>query len=190
MQNICLPVASLFPWELSVNLAQLLGLQGPWWHQVCRDTDCLCPRSYGLIRVFFRSSCSWQSEGLFGQSFSIAPPIQALRGLPCLGSFSAVQGIRHKEGPPWLGSYSVVQCLKHLMGQPLYCSAADAGWPVRRGYGDGSTNYAWLSSITLLPWLPGFPPQACSTTTSSLTSPPSVSPQTTAALTLGLLHNP
>ena len=74
------------------------------------------PRSYGLIRVFFRASCSWQSEGLFGQSFSIAPPIQALRGLPCLGSFSAAQGIRHKEGLPWLGSYSVVQCLKHLMG--------------------------------------------------------------------------
>ena len=48
-------------------------------------------------------------ECLFGQSFSIAPPIQALRGLPCLGS------------------YSVVQCIRHLMDQPLYCSAANAG---------------------------------------------------------------
>ena len=27
--------------------AQLLGLQGPWQHQMCRDTDCLCHRSYG-----------------------------------------------------------------------------------------------------------------------------------------------
>ena len=62
-----------------------------------------------------------------------------LRGLPCLGSFSAVQLIRHMEQPPtwgptlhqalkgapWMGSYSVVQRLRHLVGQPLYCSAAD-----------------------------------------------------------------
>ena len=62
--------------------------------------DCLCHRSYGPIRVFFQASCSWPSEGLFGQFFSIAPPVQALRGLPCLGSFSVVQCIRHIEGPP------------------------------------------------------------------------------------------
>ena len=30
--------------------------------------------------LFFRASCGWRSEGLFGQSFSAAPPIQALRG--------------------------------------------------------------------------------------------------------------
>ena len=30
----------------------------------------------------------------------LAWPIQALRGLPCLGSFSVVQCIRHIEGPP------------------------------------------------------------------------------------------
>ena len=46
------------------------------------------------------------------------------------------------------------------------------------------------SSIVLLPWLPGFPPQALSTTMSCLTSPRSVLPQSTAALTLKLLHNP
>jgi len=84
----------------------------------------------------------------------------------------------------------VVQCVKHLMGQPLYCSAADAGVWGERGNGDGSTPYAWLSSITLLPWLPGFPPQAFPTTVSSLTSPLSISPQSTAALALKLLHNP
>ena len=39
-----------------------------------------------------------------------------------------------------------------------------------RGYGDDFTHYAWLSSISLLPWLPGFPPQAFPTTVSSLTS--------------------
>ena len=31
--------------------------------------------------------------------------------------------------------------------------------------------YVWLSSIALLPWLPGFPPQAFPTTASSLISP-------------------
>ena len=107
---------------------------------MCRDTDYPCRRSYGPIRVFFQASCSWRSEGLFGQSFFITPPVQALRGLPCLGSFSVVRHIRHIEGPHgwgparqalkgalWVGSCSLVQCVRHLMGQPLYCSAADAG---------------------------------------------------------------
>ena len=76
------------------------------------------------------------------------------------------------------------------MGQPFYCSAADAGMWGERGSGDGSTPYAWLSSITLLPWLPSFPPQAFPTTIYSFTSPPSVSLQSTAALPLLLLHNP
>ena len=57
-----------------------------------------------------------------GQSVSVAQPIQALRGLPCLGSFS-VWRVRHIEGPsagvllcksvhpslkgaPWVGSCS------------------------------------------------------------------------------------
>ena len=124
---------------------------------------------------FFRASCSWWSEGLFGQSFSVARPAQALRGLPCLGSFSVVWRIRHKEGLPCLGSYSVdqhvkhlkgnpgwaptpAQCIGHLMGQPLCCSAADAGVWGERGYGDGSTRCVWLGSIALLLWLPSFPP--------------------------------
>ena len=61
------------------------------------------PQSYGPIRVFIPASCSWRSEGLFGQSLSVAPPVQALRGLPCLGSFSVVLGVRHIEGPPGWG---------------------------------------------------------------------------------------
>ena len=56
-------------------------------------------RPYGL----FRASCSWGSEGFFGQSFSVAPPVQALRGLPCLGSFSVFLHIRHIEGAPLAG---------------------------------------------------------------------------------------
>ena len=116
----------------------------------------LCPYQ----SLFSKASCSWQSEGLFGQSFSVALPVQALRGLPCLGSFSVVRHIRHIQvaplagvllcrsvhqafkGTPWIGSCSVVQCVRHLMGQPLYCSAANAGVWGERGYGDGSTHYA------------------------------------------------
>ena len=48
-----LPVAALPQWELSVKVVQLFGLRGPWWHQVCRATDCLRCRSYDPIRVFW-----------------------------------------------------------------------------------------------------------------------------------------
>ena len=131
--KIFLPVVALPQWELSVKVAKLLGLWGPWWHQVCRDTDCLHCGSCGPIRVFLWASCSWQSKRLFGQSFLVAPPVQALRGLSCLGSFSVFQCIRHIEGQPlagvilcslecqalkgapWVGSYSVVQCIRHLI---------------------------------------------------------------------------
>ena len=113
-----LPVAALPEWELSVKVVQLLGLWGPWWRQVCRDTDCLHHRSYGPIRVFFQSSRSWQSEGLFGQSFSVALPVQALTGLPSLGSFSVVWWVRYIEGHLWLQSYAVDWRIRHLKGQP------------------------------------------------------------------------
>ena len=93
-----LPVAALPQWELGMKAAQLLGLPGPWWRQVFRDTDCLIGRSCGPIRVFFWASCSWGSEGLFGQSFFLALPVQALRGLPCPGSFSVFRSISHIEG--------------------------------------------------------------------------------------------
>ena len=55
------------------------------------------------LSVFSQASWSWRSEGLFGQSFPIALPIQVLRGLPCLGSFSVVWCIRHIEGRPGWG---------------------------------------------------------------------------------------
>ena len=146
------------------------------------------------------------------QSFSIVPPLQALRGLPCLGSLlCCLECQAHKrpraltsQPPCCLGSYSADRHIRHLkghlggvllcssvlrslMGQPLYCSAANPGVRGKRGYGDGSTPYVWVSSITLLPWLPNFPPQAFVSTVSSLQS---ISQQATAALTLGFLHNP
>ena len=118
---------------------------------------------------------------------------------------------KHREPslppPPWLGSYSVDHHISHLKEHPgwvlLYSSihqAFDGSAPLLfscqwwhiggESYGDGSTQYTWLSSIALLPWLPSFPPQAFPTTISSLTPPQSVSLQSTSALTLGLLHNP
>ena len=60
------------------------------------------------------------SEGLFGQSFSVAPPIHIFKGLPCLWPFSVVQCMRHIEGSPWLGSNSVDWCVRHLKGHPRW----------------------------------------------------------------------
>ena len=68
----------------------------------------------------FSASCSWWPEGLFGQTFSVAPLDQALRGLPCLGSFSVVWHIQHIDGPLWLGSYSVDWRIRHLKGHPAW----------------------------------------------------------------------
>ena len=200
-----LPVAALPQWELNVKVAQLLGLQGPWQHQVCRDTDCLRHRSYGPIRVFSPACCSWRSEGLLGQSFSLALPVQALKRLPCLGSFSVVPHVRHIEGPSWLESYSVDWLISHLKEHPrwgpaLWFSASCVWWasfsivqlPMlvcgEREAMDGAI--CVIQQYRLLPWLPSFPSQAFPTTISSLISPQSVSPQSTAALALGLFHNP
>ena len=70
------------------------------------------------------------------------------------------------------------------MGQPLYCSAADAGLCGERPWGCFHplcmTQQYRLASMAA--WL--------SSTISSLTSSRSISPQSTAPLTLGLLHNP
>ena len=41
-----------------------------------QDMNCLHRRSYGPVRVFSRAFCSWQSEGLFGRSFSLTLPVQ------------------------------------------------------------------------------------------------------------------
>ena len=82
-----------------MKVVKLLGLQGLWWRKVCRDSDCLCPGVMSLSESFFEPVVAGD-QSLFGQSFSIAPPVQALRGLPYLGSFSAVLHVRHIEGPP------------------------------------------------------------------------------------------
>ena len=80
-------------------------------------------------------------RSLFGQSVSVVPPIQALRGLACRGTSLCLVSKAH-WGALLAGLFSAVQCIRRLMGQPLYCSAAGAGVRGERGYGDGSTPYA------------------------------------------------
>ena len=61
----------------------------------------------------------------------MALPIQALTGLPFLGS-SVFQHIRH-IGSPMAGVLLCSSVFRCLMGQPLYCSAANAGVWEREG---------------------------------------------------------
>ena len=165
----------LSQWELSIKVMQLLGLWVPWWHQVAGTWTASAVGVMALSEFFFWVSCSWQSEGLFGQLFSVALPVQALRGPPCLVSFCCSECQAHRGAPldgfllcssahwslkgvPWVGSYCVVQCTRDLMGQPLYGSAANAGVWGERGEGDGSPQYVWLSSTAFLHRY--FPPQS------------------------------
>ena len=142
-----------------MKVVQLLGLQGPWRCQVCRDTDCLPCKSYGPIRVFFEPLVAGDQKApltslspklcQFGHLEAPLPGVllccwahQAHRGAPLAGVPLCRSAHRSLKGAPWVGSCSVVQCVRHLMGQPLYCLAADAGLWRERGYGDGSTPYA------------------------------------------------
>ena len=140
--------------ELSMKVAQLLGLQGPWQHQLFRDTNCLCHRSYGPICwgffcLFFLFVCFGFFEPLEpGDQDSLAslslwlphsgtyraplPEVflcysaRAHRGAPQDGVLLCRSVHQALKGAHWVGSCSVVQCIRHSMGQPLYCSAADA----------------------------------------------------------------
>ena len=125
-----------------MKMVQLLSFQGTSQHQVCRDTDCLCLRSHGPESSFEPVVAGDQKASL--SSLSPIPPVQALRGLPCLGSFTVIWPIRHIEGATlavfllcrlarqalkgasWVESYSLVQCIRHLMAQSLYFSAVVA----------------------------------------------------------------
>ena len=127
---------------MSVKVVQLLGFQGPWWRHR-EGTETASVAGVTALSESFLKPLVAGNQKAFVQSFSIALPIHALRGIPCLESFSAVPCVRHIEGPltgvllcrlahqtlkgaPWVGSYSVVQRFRCLMGQPLYCPNANA----------------------------------------------------------------
>ena len=201
-----LPVAALPQWELSFEVGTAAWPVGFLAAPSAQGHDCLRFRSYGPIRVFLQASCSWQSEGLFGQSSSVAPPVQALRSLPCLGSFSVVWCVRHVEGHPWPGSFSVYRASgtwKGSLGGVLLCSLVlqvfdGPGFILfscRRWLTCGESEAMVMAppprrDSALWPCFHGcpaflrrrFPPQ----------SPPlpPLDPQSTAALALGSRHNP
>ena len=111
-------------------MAQLLGLWGPWQYKVCRDMDRLYPSSYGLIRVFFRASCNWRPEGLFGQSFSIAPPVQPLKRTPFPGVILCCLVHQAYRGDPWLGFYSI--SVSQVFDEPASLLFSCGCWRVGR----------------------------------------------------------
>ena len=85
-----------------MEVAQLLGSRGPWWHQVCRDDGSLRRRGYGTIESF---SSLWQLVS---------------KGPPWLGSFSIAQHIRHLKGHPLWGLSLLVSCsCWHVEGERL-----------------------------------------------------------------------
>ena len=121
-----------------MKVAQLLGLQGPWQHGVCRDTDCLHHRSYGPVIVFFSSvlylvigrplwlvflhssSCSGSERAPLPGVLLYCSAHQADREDNWLGSYSVNWHVRHLKGT-LSGSYSIVS------SHSLYCSASNAG---------------------------------------------------------------
>ena len=144
---------------------------------MCRDMDCVHCRIYVPIRVFFEPLVAGNQKASLA-TLSAALPIQALRGLLCRGRSLLFGSLAHRGAP--MGG--------RLMGQALCCSAANAGMSQGRE-AMGMAPPPMSDSAVLLLWLPGFPPPAFPTIVSPLTSP-SISPQSTAALALGLLYNP
>ena len=152
-----------------MKVVQLLGSWGLWQCHLCRDTNYLSCRSYSPNNL----SSLWQLE--------IRRPFWLV--LLCC---SIHQALKEALAGVLLCCLEV-RCLK---GQPLYCSAISAGMWGERGCSDDSIPYTCLSSITLLPWLPGFAPQALPTTVPSLIVPWAISSQSAADLILGFFHNP
>ena len=134
-----------------MNVVQLAGSWGPWKCHVYRNTNCLNHRNYGPIRVFL-ASVSWWSKGLFDLSFSVFPPIQALKGLPWLGFFSVVWHIRHFKGTASIVQLPVLavwgeklQCWLYPLHVTLqYCLDSMAAWFSSTG----------ISHYSLLPHVP------------------------------------
>ena len=82
-----------------MKVAQLLGLRGPGWHQVCMDMTASATGVMALSESFLEPLVAGNQKASL-TSLSLTPPVQVLRGLPCLGSFSVVWRVRHIEGHP------------------------------------------------------------------------------------------
>ena len=169
-----------------MKVAQLLGLRGPWRRQVCGDADRLHRSGMSLSGSFFRPLVAGdQTASLASVSLQLRPH-RHLEGSLAGGLLGRSVDHLLKEAP-WLGSYSVVQT-KHLKGQPLYCSAFNAGCGEREAM-------VMLHPLHVTPQyrLASMAARLSSTGISHhslLPHIPSVSPQSIAAFSLGLLHNP
>ena len=133
-------------------------------------------RNYRGIRAFFFFSNFWQLafKGTPWLVLFCSFVHQALKGSPEWGLYCQVH--QTLKRPPFLGSFSISQLLVPGCAE--------------RGHSDVSTSCVWLSSTTLLPWLPSFPPKVFPVMITSLTVPQALSPQSTGDFTLELLSNP
>ena len=114
---------------------------------------------------------------------------QAPRGPTLGGVLLCRSGHQSLKGAPWVGSCSVVQCLGCLMGQTLYvqllvlaCGAREAMVMASPLTCDSAVSPCFHGCPAF--FYGHFP------SVSSLTSPRSVSLQSTETLALGSLHNP
>ena len=83
-------------------MVQLFGLRDPGGAKCAGTWTVSTARVMAVSESFFEPLCSWRSEGLLGQSFSIVPHAQALRGLPCLGALCC-SGHQGRRGTPPAG---------------------------------------------------------------------------------------
>ena len=119
--KLFLPVATLPQWELSMKVAQLLGLRGPCRLQVCRDIGLPPLQELWSYQSIFSSLWLLAIRRPLWPVSLIVLPVQAHRGLSCLRSFSVVLSVRHIQRSPWLGSYSVDCTLDHhFIGLPWW----------------------------------------------------------------------
>ena len=132
----------------------------------CAGTRIASTAGVTALAESFWASCSWRSEGLFGQCFSAALPVPALIGgslpgvlLCCLVYWAHKSPLAPSWGftlyfsasAIWWASLSIVQL------PLLVCRGREAWWWLHP--------CAWFSSIALLPWPPAslhrhFPPQS------------------------------
>ena len=113
---------------------------------------------------------------------------QAHRGAPLAGILLCSSGASVTERST-LGGVLLCSLVCHVFDGPASLLFSCQFWQVGREAMVMAPPPTDDSAVTPFPWLLGFPPLVFPTMISSLTSPQSVSPQPTAPLTLGLLHN-
>ena len=105
---------------------QLLGLQGPD-STTCARTQTASLQESRPCQSLFRSLLLLAIRRPLWPVFLSSSSHSALRGLPCLGSFSVILRIRHTEGAPWVGSYSVCGSVRRLQGCPGWGPTLNVG---------------------------------------------------------------